>query len=135
MSRFLLVALALTAALAGCGWGVGSPAAHAAAKPATGPVEAGTIHGWTGGDATLYATVGFFSPNPEIVAVGAVLPDGSFSVASDHKLRVASKEDMTLHSDGQLTIEVQSDASAKSQAGSTMFSSCFPNPWCSKSVL
>src|SRR2546430_11096641 len=69
MSRFLLAALALTAALSGCGWGVGSPAAHAAAKPAAGPVEAGTIHGWTGGDATLYATVGFFSPNPEIVAV------------------------------------------------------------------
>jgi hypothetical protein len=80
MSRFLLAALALAAALSGCGWGIGSPAAHAAAKPAAGPVEAGTIHGWTGGDATLYATVGFFSPNPEIVAVGAVRPNGSFSV-------------------------------------------------------
>ena len=76
MFRARMAALAATLMVAACG----SASTAASTGPATGPREAGTIKGWTGGDATLYATVGFFAPNPEIVAVGAVTPDGSFSV-------------------------------------------------------
>ena len=43
------------------------------------PVERGTIVGWSGGNAVIYPTVGFFGP-PQIFAVGAVQPDGSFAV-------------------------------------------------------
>jgi phage protein D len=41
--------------------------------------------------------------------------DGSFAVLSDHKVHVASKEDMTLKSGGGLTIDVQSDVSETTQ--------------------
>ena len=44
-----------------------------------GPLEQGTIVGWKGGNAVIYPTVGFFGP-PQIFAVGAVQPDGSFAV-------------------------------------------------------
>lgn len=77
MLRTLAIALLSAAALAGCGSGAAGPAAP---DPVAGPVEQGNIDGWTGGDAVLYATVGFFSPNPQIVAVGSVRPGGSFSV-------------------------------------------------------
>jgi len=80
MFRVAMAAIAATIALSACGSGVGTTAEPGAAKPAAGPVETGTIKSWTGGDATLYATVGFFAPSPQIVAVGAVRPDGSFSV-------------------------------------------------------
>lgn len=80
MFRVLLAAVAAMSALAGCGWGMGSPAGPGAATPAAGPVERGSIDGWTAGDAVLYGTVGFFAPAPEIVAVGSVRPDGTFSV-------------------------------------------------------
>ena len=75
MFRVLLAAVALTTALSGCG---GATAGQS--SPAAGPVEQGRIGAWHGGDAVLYATVGFFSPSPEIVAVGSVGTDGSFSV-------------------------------------------------------
>jgi hypothetical protein len=42
-------------------------------------VESGKIVGWPGGDAVIYPTLGFFA-NAQIFAVGAVQPDGSFSV-------------------------------------------------------
>jgi len=80
MFRVLPAALAITAALSGCGGAVSSPSPPAAVRPAGGPVEQGRIGGWHGGEAVLYATVGFFSPSPEIVAVGTVSADGSFSV-------------------------------------------------------
>jgi hypothetical protein len=63
-------------------------AAHPAAgnNPATstatrrpGPTERGKIVGWRGGNAVIYPTAGFFT-NPQILAVGAVRPDGSFTV-------------------------------------------------------
>jgi Rhs element Vgr protein len=38
--------------------------------------------------------------------------DGSFSVASDHKVRIASKEDMTLKSGGALTVDVSNGVTA-----------------------
>jgi len=44
-----------------------------------GHVERGKIVGWPGGDAVIYPTVGFFG-NAQIFAVGAVEPDGSFSI-------------------------------------------------------
>jgi uncharacterized protein involved in type VI secretion and phage assembly len=37
--------------------------------------------------------------------------DGSFSLLSDHKVNVASKEDMTIKSSGKLTITVSGDVS------------------------
>jgi hypothetical protein len=42
-------------------------------------VERGKIVGWPGGDAVIYPTLGFFG-NAHIFAVGAVEPDGSFSI-------------------------------------------------------
>jgi hypothetical protein len=42
-------------------------------------IEHGKIVGWPGGDAVIYPTLGFFG-NAQIFAVGAVKPDGSFSV-------------------------------------------------------
>jgi hypothetical protein len=42
-------------------------------------IERGKIVGWPGGDAVIYPTLGFFG-NARIFAVGAVQPDGSFSV-------------------------------------------------------
>lgn len=44
-----------------------------------GPLERGRIVGWVGGNAVIYPTVGFFGP-PQVFAVGAVKPDGSFVV-------------------------------------------------------
>jgi hypothetical protein len=51
---------------------------HPAVTPAA-PVERGTIVGWPGGNAVIYPTAGFFA-NPQILAVGAVRPGGSFTV-------------------------------------------------------
>jgi hypothetical protein len=65
-------ALAVPAAAAG-------HSAAAAAWEQGGPTEQGRIVGWPGGDAVIYPTAGFFG-NPQILAVGAVRPDGSFSV-------------------------------------------------------
>jgi hypothetical protein len=57
-----------------------SQSARAAATQGQGgPVERGKIVGWKGGHAVIYPTVGFFGP-PQIFAVGAVQPDGSFAV-------------------------------------------------------
>jgi hypothetical protein len=42
-------------------------------------VERGKIVGWPGGDAVIYPTLGFFG-SAQIFAVGAVEPDGSFSI-------------------------------------------------------
>jgi hypothetical protein len=55
------------------------PARAATTREQGGPVERGTIVGWRGGNAVIYPTVGFFGP-PQIFAVGAVQPDGSFAV-------------------------------------------------------
>lgn len=44
-----------------------------------GHIERGRIVGWPGGDAVIYPTLGFFG-NAQIFAVGAVEPDGSFSI-------------------------------------------------------
>jgi uncharacterized protein involved in type VI secretion and phage assembly len=46
--------------------------------------------------------------------------DGSFSVASDHKVRIFSKEDMTLKSGGALAIDVSGDMSATVHQGVTV---------------
>jgi hypothetical protein len=81
MFRVLLAAAAVATALSGCGAPAASQSPPAAAGAALGPVDQGHIGGWHGGDAVLYATVGFFSPSPEIVAAGSVRADGSFSVA------------------------------------------------------
>jgi uncharacterized protein involved in type VI secretion and phage assembly len=43
--------------------------------------------------------------------------DGSFSLLSDHKFNVASKEDMTIQSQGKLTITVSNDTSLKVDQG------------------
>jgi hypothetical protein len=55
------------------------PAAIAAASSRQGVTERGKIVGWPGGDAVIYPTAGFFT-NPQILAAGAVRPDGSFTV-------------------------------------------------------
>jgi len=55
------------------------PARAAATQEQGGLLERGTIVGWKGGNAVIYPTVGFFGP-PQIFAVGAVQPDGSFAV-------------------------------------------------------
>jgi phage protein D len=46
--------------------------------------------------------------------------DGSFALLSDHKIQVASKEDMTLKSGGGLTIDVQGDVSETTQKNYTL---------------
>lgn len=68
------------------GWGGWIGQAAASRQPAlapaaqhAGPVERGRIVGWPGGNAVIYPTVGFFG-TPQIFAVGAVKPDGSFTV-------------------------------------------------------
>src|SRR5207248_8233659 len=73
--------LAAAISLAACSSAAASSGEDAAALPTPGPVEHGHIIGWAGGDATIYGTVGFFSPNPQIFAVGGVEPGGAFSVA------------------------------------------------------
>ena len=85
------VTAAVTAAIAlpllWAGWGGSIGQAAASHQPAlispaqkqAGLVERGRIGGWPGGNAVIYGTVGFFG-TPQIVAVGAVHPDGSFSV-------------------------------------------------------
>jgi hypothetical protein len=56
------------------------PAATAAASSRRpGPAERGNIVGWPGGNAVIYPTAGFFG-NPQILAVGAVRPNGTFTV-------------------------------------------------------
>jgi hypothetical protein len=59
----------------------GHQLAAAIARPAwrAGPAERGKIVGWPGGNAVIYPTAGFFT-SPQILAVGAVWPDGSFTV-------------------------------------------------------
>lgn len=73
----LLAAAAAPAARAAAGH-------HPAVTPAasthqTAPIERGKIVGWPGGNAVIYPTAGCFT-NPQILAVGAVRPDGSFTV-------------------------------------------------------
>jgi hypothetical protein len=51
----------------------------APADPGDSHLERGKIVGWSGGDAVIYPTLGFFG-NAQIFAVGAVQPDGSFSI-------------------------------------------------------
>ena len=77
LSAGLLAAAAAPAAQAAAGH---HPAATpAAAMRQAAPVERGTIAGWPGGTAVIYPTAGFFT-SPQILAVGAVRPDGSFTV-------------------------------------------------------
>jgi hypothetical protein len=85
-----LAALGVAALSAGLLAAAAAPTARAAAgnhpavTPAAStrlaaPVERGTIVGWSGGNAVIYPTAGFFA-SPQILAVGAVRPDGSFTV-------------------------------------------------------
>jgi hypothetical protein len=81
---------------------VSQPARAAAAQEQGGPIERGTIVGWKGGNAVIYPTVGFFGP-PQIFAVGAVQPDGSFAVRFPASLPVdllqkSTAKCATLHS-------------------------------------
>ena len=77
MIRNTLTSLSAFIALAACSFGTTS---SAVGTVPLGPLERGVISGWNAGDAVVYGTVGFFSPNPQIVAIGAVKPDGSFTV-------------------------------------------------------
>jgi hypothetical protein len=108
------VAAALAAAivlpLLWMGWGgsIGQAAAShqpSLASPAQahgGLVERGRIVGWPGGNAVIYPTVGFFGVS-QIVAVGAVHANGSFSVRFPSTLPVdllhrSTDQCSTLHS-------------------------------------
>jgi hypothetical protein len=81
------IAAGIVLPLLWAGWGgsIGQAAAShqpALASPAKqhgGLVERGRIVGWPGGNAVIYPTVGFFGTS-QIFAVGAVHPDGSFTV-------------------------------------------------------
>jgi hypothetical protein len=80
----LLAAALSTGLLAATASAAAPPAAgkHPATSPATrrpGPTERGKIVGWPGGNAVIYPTAGFFT-NPQILAVGAIRTDGSFTV-------------------------------------------------------
>ncbi len=78
LAAFGLTALGLTA----LGLTAPGAAALAVAVPAARPAsvtERGSIVGWPGGNAVIYPTAGFFG-NPQILAVGAVSPDGRFAV-------------------------------------------------------
>ena len=57
----------------------GKHPAISTASRRTGPAERGKIVGWPGGNAVIYPTAGLFT-NPQILAVGSVRPDGSFTV-------------------------------------------------------
>lgn len=84
-----IAALSLAVLSAGLlGAAAAAPAAQSTAvkHPAIGmasrraaPVERGKIVGWRGGNAVIYPTAGFFG-NPQILAVGSVRPNGSFTV-------------------------------------------------------
>ena len=74
LSTGLLAAASTTQAAAAT-----HPAAIAAASSRQGLTERGKIVGWPGGNAIIYPTAGFFT-NPQILAVGPVRPDGSFTV-------------------------------------------------------
>ena len=83
LAALLTVALS-TGLLAAAASAAAHPAAghHRASSPATrpaAPAEQGKIVGWPGGNAVIYPTAGFFT-NPQILAVGAVRPNGSFTV-------------------------------------------------------
>lgn len=71
--------LAAAAPAAGAAAGHHPAVTPTAAARQTAPIERGTIIGWPGGNAVIYPTAGFFT-NPQILAVGAVRPDGSFTV-------------------------------------------------------
>jgi hypothetical protein len=77
LSTGLLAAAAAPAARAAAGHH--PVAAAAASSRQAGPTERGNIVGWPGGNAVIYPTAGFFT-SPRILAVGAVRPDGSFTV-------------------------------------------------------
>ena len=81
----------------------------AAAARHTAPVERGTIAGWPGGSAVIYPTAGFFT-SPQILAVGAVRPDGSFTV----QLPARVPADLLAKSTSQCTTLHSSDPSALS---------------------
>jgi hypothetical protein len=77
------------------------PPTHAAQKHG-GLIERGRIAGWPGGSAVIYPTVGFFG-TPQIFAIGAVHPDGSFAVRFPSVLPVdllhkSTDQCSTLHS-------------------------------------
>jgi hypothetical protein len=82
---------------------------HAAAARQTAPVEQGKIVGWPGGNAVIYPTAGFFA-NPQILAVGAVRPDGSFTVQLPARVPV----DLLAKSTSQCTTLRSSDPHALS---------------------
>lgn len=62
--RSALISLLAVLALSACGSGMSASAANVTSR---GPIEHGTVIGWQDGDAVVYATVGFFPPNPQIV--------------------------------------------------------------------
>jgi hypothetical protein len=80
----------------------------AATRQAT-PVERGNIVGWPGGNAVIYPTAGFFT-NPQILAVGAVRPGGSFTV----QLPARVPEDLLAKSTSQCATLRSSDPNALS---------------------
>lgn len=89
---------------------VSSQARHSATtQEPSAPVERGTIVGWKGGNAVIYPTVGFFGP-PQIFAVGAVQPGGSFTVQLPATLPV----DMLQKSTAQCATLRSSDPAALS---------------------
>lgn len=105
-------------------WSGGQPSVgHAAARVSSqavrasasqeqgGPVERGTIVGWRGGNAVIYPTVGFFGTS-QIFAVGAVRPDGSFTIQFPAALPV----DMLQTSAAQCPTIRSSDPSALSNS-------------------
>jgi hypothetical protein len=107
-----LVAAGVVVLLASAVWpggqgAVGHAAPSAARRAAVtqgqgGPVERGTIVAWRGGNAVIYPTVGFFG-RPQVFAVGAVQPDGSFAVQFPATLPVdllakSTAQCATLHS-------------------------------------
>jgi hypothetical protein len=115
-----LAALGVAALGAGLLAAAAAPAARAAAgnHPAvtltastrqTAPIERGKIVGWPGGNAVIYPTAGFFT-NPQILAVGAVRPDGSFTVELPARVPV----DLLANSTSQCATLRSSDPNALS---------------------
>lgn len=102
-----LAALSVAALSTGLLGAAASPAAqptagnHPAISTASqraGPTERGKIVGWPGGNAVIYPTSGFFT-NPQILAVGSVRPDGSFTVQLPARVPV----DLLANSSSQCT--------------------------------
>jgi len=79
LSNLVLLSFALAVAAGRLFSAPPALAAQAHLQDGTAVVEQGQIVGWQGGDAAIYATVGFFGA-PRVVGVGSITSDGSFSV-------------------------------------------------------